>query len=136
MATMTYNSLVRDVIAYLERSDESTVSKIPTFIENAQERLCRESKNIGLENYVSGNFTPGVWSYQKPANWRRNVTLNFGSGSGNNSRKPIELRAYEYLIAYWPDRTQTGEPKFYSDYSYERFMVAPTPDAAYPYELG
>jgi len=52
-------------------------------------------------------------------------------------------RSYEYIRQYWPDEgaTQTsvyGTPgpfKFYADYDYQHWVVAPTPDGAYPAEV-
>lgn len=132
--TMTYASLTAQVSDYIERSDNDTLSQIPNFIYLAQQRISRESKNLGLEIYGNGNFTPGLAFYQKPANWRRNISFNYGTGTGFNTRVPIELRSYEYLNAYWPDRTITSAPLFYSDYGYSGILVAPTPDLAYPWE--
>jgi hypothetical protein len=133
---MTYNSLVNQVLDYLNRTDTDTANEIPNFIYQAEQRICRESKNIGLEVYVTNAFTPGVSVYAKPARWRRNITFNFGNGNSNNVRNQIQLRSYEYLRMYWSDPTQMAAPLFYSDYAYEHFLVAPTPDQAYPFELG
>src|SRR5262249_51456038 len=36
---------------------------------------------------------------------------------------------------YWPNRTDTAQPKYYSDYEYMQWFLAPTPDQAYPYEI-
>ena len=58
-----------------------------------------------------------------------------GTGTGNNTRKEIFPRAYEYLRLYWPDPTQTSEPRFYADYDYNHWIILPTPDDAYPYEV-
>lgn len=132
---MTYSSLVSQVASYLDRTDVATISQIPNFIYQAQQRLCREIKNIGLESYVTGLFTPGVAVYAKPANWRESITFNCGIGTTNNERAPILLRSYEFLISYWPDRTQTGIPQYYSDYGYDHYLVAPTPATALPFEF-
>jgi len=47
----------------------------------------------------------------------------------------VFLRKYEYLREYWPDPTQTDVPAFYCDYDYTHWLVAPTPDQAYSYEV-
>ena len=44
------------------------------------------------------------------------------------------VRNYEYLRTYWPDSTQTGTPKYYSDYDQDHWLVAPTPSANLPFE--
>jgi hypothetical protein len=137
---MTYATLVTQVEKYLNRSDEDVVDQIPNFIYQAENRICRECKSIGLEVYVTSNFIQGVWTYQKPARWRRNITLNYGmgatSGTIGENRVQMEIRPYEYLVLYAPNRTSQGAPKYYSDYGYSNFVVAPTPDAAYPFEFG
>lgn len=132
---MTYNSLVSEVADYLNRTDADTLNRIPDFIYQAQQRLALACKTVGVEAYVVGTFTPTVSVYQKPANWRRNITMNVGSGTSFNTRNPVYLRTYEFLRSYWPDSTVGGLPQFYSDYGYTNFLVAPTPDQAYPFEF-
>ncbi len=133
--TMTFNSLKNQIEAYLNREDQSTIDQIPNFISQAEQRICRECENLGLESYVTGFFIPTVSVYPKPARWRRSITFNYGTGAENNTRNQVRLRVYEYLRSYWPDSTRTGAPLYYSDYGFSNFLVAPTPDQAYPFEL-
>jgi hypothetical protein len=131
---MTYNTLVNEITSYLNRNDADTLSNIPNFIYQAEQRICRESKNIGFEQYVVGNFIPGTSVYAKPGRWRRNITFNYGTGINNNTRNQVYLRSYEYVRAYWPDATQLGNPLYYCDYGFNNFLIAPTPIANYPFE--
>jgi hypothetical protein len=133
---MTYNSLVNQVMDYLIRTDIDTLNEVPNFIYQAEQRICRESKSIGLEVYVTGSFISNSPVLAKPARWRRSLTLNFGTGVGNNTVNQITLRSYEFVRNYWPNPTQTGQPKFYSDYGYDHLLIAPTPDQDYPFEYG
>jgi hypothetical protein len=55
--------------------------------------------------------------------------------SVNGAKSPVLLRKYEYLKSYTPDATTTGQPKFYADYDYTHWLVAPTPDQNYPFEV-
>jgi hypothetical protein len=50
-------------------------------------------------------------------------------------RQPVLLRKYEYIREYWPDPTQTGVPKFFCDYDYDHWLVGPTPDDDYVFEV-
>jgi hypothetical protein len=47
----------------------------------------------------------------------------------------VLLRKYEYLRNYWPDATDTDVPLYYADYDYTHWLIAPTPAAAYPFEV-
>lgn len=52
-----------------------------------------------------------------------------------NDRTPIYPREYEWINAYWPNRSLTGTPVYYADYDYSHFIVVPTPIYAAPFEL-
>lgn len=132
---MTYNSLVAQIESYLNRTDASTIAQIPNFIYQAENRIARESKNIGIETYIVGTFTAGTSVYPKPSRWRRTLSWNWGNGTGNNTRNQLYLRSYEFIRDYWPDSTQTDSPLYYADYGYEHYLVGPTPDAASPFEI-
>jgi hypothetical protein len=138
--TMTFTTLQQDVRRYLERgttyaSDPVVFEQIPRLINLAERRIARELKIQGFINVVTGTLQSGVSVYPKPDRWRDTVSINIGTGNQNNTRKVLFTRAYEYLLSYWPDRTQTEQPIFYSDYDYTHWLIAPTPDAAYPFEI-
>jgi hypothetical protein len=134
MPAMTYTSLVNQVMDYLDRTDADTQNEVPNFIYQAEQRICRESKNIGLEQYVTGNFTVGVPVLAKPARWRRTITFSFGSGTGNNTVNQLFLRTYDYIRKYCNNATLQGPPVYYSDYGYDHLLVGPAPDQTYPFE--
>jgi hypothetical protein len=68
----------------------------------------------------------------KPARWHKTVSMNVVVAG---ERRPVLLRKYEYLREYWPDPTQTDVPKFYCDYDYTHWLVAPTPTSSYTFEV-
>ena len=129
---MTYDSLVDDISTYLERTDQATLDKIPTFIMLAEQVLAMDIKFLGNLTVAESTMTTSDPVIQKPARWRKTVSLNV---TVNGEKFPVFLRKYEYLREYWPDDTQTDVPKFYCDYDYEHWLVAPTPAAAYDFEV-
>jgi len=138
--TMTFTTLQQDVRRYLERgttyaSDPVVFEQIPRLINLAERRIARELKIQGFINVVAGTLQTGVSVYNKPDRWRDTVSINIGTGSQNNTRKVLLSRVYEYMLSYWPDRTATEEPIFYSDYDFSHWLIAPTPDADYPFEI-
>ena len=131
-AVMTYNSLVDDISTYLERTDQATLEKIPTFIMLAEQVIAADLKFLGNLTVVTSTMVQGEAIIDKPARWRKTVSFNVTSGG---LRQPVLLRKYEYLREFWPNPTETDTPKFYCDYDYTHWLVAPTPDIAYNYEV-
>jgi len=131
-AVMTYDSLVNDISTYLERTDTATLEKIPQFIMLAEQIIAADLKFLGNLNVVQSNMVTGEDVLDKPARWRKTVSMNI---TVNGKRQPVLLRDYEYLREYWPDPTQTDTPLYYSDYDYTHWLVAPTPDTNYTFEV-
>lgn len=129
---MTYSNLVADIEKYLERTDPETLDRIPTFIGLAEQVLAADLKFLGNLTVVTSTMVQGEAIIDKPARWRKTVSVNVTVGG---ERKPVLLRKYEYLREYWPDPTQEDVPLFYCDYDYTHWLVAPTPDDDYAYEV-
>ena len=128
---MTYDSLADDVSTYLERTDEATIIKIPQFIMLAEQVIAADIKFLGNLVVVESTMVIGDPVIAKPARWRKTVSMNVTVAG---ERFPVLLRKYEYLREYWPQSTLTSVPKFYCDYDFTHWLVAPTPAAAYSYE--
>jgi hypothetical protein len=131
-AVMTYDSLVADISSYLERTDQATLDKIPTFIMLAEQVIAAELKFLGNLTVMNSNMVQSQAVIDKPARWHKTVSLNV---TINGERKPVLLRKYEYLREYWPDPTQTDVPQFYCDYDYTHWLIAPTPADDYAFEV-
>jgi len=138
--TTTFTTLKEDIRRYLERgftlaSDQLVYEQIPRLINLAERRIARELKVEGLINVLTGTMQPGLAVYPKPDRWRSTVSFNFGTGDQNNEYNQLFPRSYEYVRSYWPNRDQTDVPLFYAEYDYSNWIVAPTPDQAYPFEV-
>jgi len=135
--TTTFTTLQQDIRRYLERgftlvSDQIVYEQIPRLINLAERRIARELKVEGLINVITSTMQPGLAVYPKPDRWRTTVSFNYGL---DNEYQQLFARSYEYVRSYWPDRSQTGIPLFYADYDYNNWIVSPTPDQAYPFEV-
>lgn len=129
-AAMTYDSLVQDLKDYCERSDTPFINQIPRFLMMAENRIASESKPLGFQRTVSGTLSGNVLA--KPVRWRKTKSFSLIVGA---EKKYLYSRGYEYLRSYWPDQSKVDVPYFYSDYDYEHYFIAPTPDLAYEFEL-
>lgn len=135
---LTFTSLQTDVRAYMERgtvNDPTVFSQLPRLINLAERRLARELKVQGFITAATSTLTIGTCVIDKPDRWRETISFNIGTGANSNKRVHLFPRSYEYLRYYWPDDSLTAQPEFYSDYDYRHWIVAPTPDLAYPFEV-
>ena len=135
--TTTFTTLKEDIRRYLERgftlaSDAIVYEQIPRLINLAERRIARELKIEGLINVVTSTMQVGLAVYPKPDRWRTTVSFNYGI---DNQYTQLFPRSYEYVRSYWPNRDETGQPLFYADYDYNNWIVSPTPDQAYPFEV-
>ena len=131
-SVMTYDSLVENIQSYLERNDTATLDKIPLFIMLAEQVIASKIKFLGNLTVNTSNMVASNAIIAKPARWHKTVSMNITVAG---VREPVLLRKYEYLRNYAPDPTATGTPKYYADYDYENWLVAPTPDLAYAFEV-
>ena len=143
--TLTFTTLKEDIVSYLDRGmsggiDKDVEAQLPRLINNAERRIARELKVEGFVNVVTSTMVAGVAVYAKPDRWRRTLSVTYGKDAAapatvGNKRTPVFARSYEYARNYWPDDTKLDAPEFYSDYDYQHWLVTPTPDANYPYEI-
>jgi len=132
-SVMTYDSLTVNIQNYLERSDAVTLQNIPLFIMLAEQTISIDIKFLGNLNVATSTMVPGNPIIAKPVRWHKTVSMNVTDSSGN--RNPVLLRKYEYLRFYDQNATTEGLPLYYGDYNYDNWLVAPTPDQAYAFEV-
>lgn len=129
---MTYDSLTSTVLQYLERKDKAVVDAVPTFITLAEFEIAEQVKTLGQLQVVESTMTADNPLLQKPARWRKTVSMNVSVGG---KKRPVLLRKYEYLKNYWPDASQSDVPEYYADTDWDHWYLAPTPDDDYAFEV-
>jgi hypothetical protein len=129
---MTYDNLSSNVLQYLERQDAAVVEQIPNFIMLAEFEIAEMMKSLGQQQVAESVMEVGNPVIPKPARWRKTTSFNVTVGG---KKQPVYLRKYEYVINYNPDNTVEGAPLYYADYDYDNWIVAPTPDANYSFEV-
>ena len=128
---MTYDNLSSNVLQYLERKDASTIEQIPNFIMHAEFEIAEMMKSLGQQAVAESTMEAGNSIIPKPARWRKTTSFNI---TVNGKKQPVLLRKYEYLINY-SSGTTTDTPLYYADYDYDNWLVSPTPNIAYPFEV-
>lgn len=139
--SMTYDSLLTDLRAYLERGtvvDTTVYAQLPSLINLAERQLADSLKLLGFVEVLTGSMSIGASVIDKPNRWRATISINFGVGDpvlSLQQRTSLFPRSYEYIRSYWPNAALTGQPKFYAEYDYQHWLVGPTPNLAYPFEV-
>lgn len=136
---LTYTSLVDAIEKYLKRTDAEFTSEIPLFIMLGQRRVARDLKILGMRVVIDGTLTNNNPLLRKPTRWFNTSTFNIGTNVGTatsfDTIVNLPLRTYEYCNIYWPDDNKTAQPKYFSDFDFNSWYLAPTPDQNYPYRI-
>ena len=128
----SYADLIAAVQAVAEDDGTEFTAYIPTAVSLAEERLMRELELPDLEQKVTGTVSALSNSIPKPSNYR---FANYIHLLVSGRKTQLKKRREDYLNDYWPDATQTDVPKYYSDSTSSAFVIAPTPDLSYQYEI-
>jgi hypothetical protein len=135
---LTYTELLSRAQSYLERgtpSDATVFDALPDIINRAERIIGREVKLLLMCVPAISALVINESKIAKPARWRETISINYGAGLTQNVRTFIFPRNYEYIRSIFPDDTVVGAPQYYADYDYQHYLIGPTPDAAYPFEI-
>jgi len=131
---MNYEQLYGAIQNYAESTEQLFVQSIPTFVYNCEERVYNAVQIPAIRKNVIGSFTQGDRYLALPSDYLASFSLAVIDASGN----------YEYLIdkdvnfirqSYPNATTDTGIPKYYSQFSPYTYLIGPTPNATYQTEL-
>lgn len=130
---MDYADLVQRLENWIENTGTEFEGEITGFIENGEARCYREIDLEVLRKYATASINSGSALLIKPSDIfiPRFLTII----DTNNTRWPVLPKDVSFISEFWPDRTSLGRPQFYSNWDYNNFLMAPTPDAGYVAEL-
>ena len=124
---MTYDSLVANIIDYMERDDADFVAAIPGMIALAESSIAAELRSYIQLIVVETNLAQNQTVLTKPARWRKTVSMKVNG-------QPMLLRSQDYVSQYLAEST-AGQPLYYAEYDFSNWNFAPAPDKSYPVEI-
>jgi hypothetical protein len=124
---MTYDNLVADVITYMERDDAGFIAQIPSLIGLAESAIAAELKTLLQLTVVETTLAVNQVVLNKPARWRKTVSMKVNGA-------PIVMRSQDYIAQYQSEST-AGVPKYYAEYDYNNWAIAPAPATASSVEI-
>lgn len=137
---MNYTQLSTAIQDYTQNYDTDFVANIPTFVEQAEQRIYNNVQLPALRKNVTGTCTSGNMYLACPDDYLATYSLALIDATGN----------YEYLLnkdvnfirQAYPNPNDTGLPKYYAIFGSRlanpdelSFILGPTPDAGYEAEL-
>ncbi len=129
--SFTYTTLKQAIQDYVESSETSFVNNLPTFIQQAEDRILKRVQLPDFRKNVTGTVASANPYLIMPSDFLTPYSM------------AIDDSGYDYLLfkdvnfirqAYPSSATQAA-PKYYGIFSDTSFIVGPTPDKAYDVEL-
>ena len=127
----TYAELVDQIRAYTETdANVLTTTIVNDFISNAENRIFREVDLDAFRSYQIASLTANNAFVSLPGTGIAEFALIrsvqiYGQSLGN-SRKKLEQKDVTFMNEYWPDRTATATPVYYSNWKAGNIYLAPT----------
>tara|TARA_R110000822_G_scaffold20559_6_gene65803 strand:+ start:2004 stop:2648 length:645 start_codon:yes stop_codon:yes gene_type:complete len=128
----TFTTLKTAIQDYVQSTESTFVSQLPRFILNAEERILKECQLDVFRKSSQGTGTSGNAYLQKPSDF---LAQNSLSVIVSSSKRFLLYKQVTLLQDYTPNPATTGVPKYYGDWDEATFLLAPTPDSAYSFEL-
>ncbi len=136
---MNYATLTQALQDYLETSETSFVATIPTFVQQAEERIYRTVQIPELRKNVIGSITAGNRYLARPADFLSAFSIAVISAAGEYTY--LIDKDMNFIREAYPTPATQGVPRFYAQYDGDvptatgNFLLGPTPNAAYQVEL-
>tara|TARA_R110002124_G_scaffold60997_3_gene167267 strand:+ start:1452 stop:2099 length:648 start_codon:yes stop_codon:yes gene_type:complete len=131
--TWTLSTLKTAIQDYSESTETSFVTNLPNFIKTAEERIL---KTVQLDDFiknVTGTATASSPYIGSPSDYLSSNSLAVIDSSSNYNY--LQLKHPSFIRDFTPASSTTGLPKYYAEFDENTFILAPTPDTTYTFEL-
>lgn len=129
----TNATLTTAIQDYIESSESTLVSNIPNFIKTAEERILKGTQLDYFRKNVTGVGTSGNTYLAMPSDFLTPFSLAVIDSNG--SYNYLLQKHVSFIRDYTPIETTTGQPKYYAEFDNTSFIIAPTPNSGFTFEL-
>ena len=129
----TYDQLKTAIQDYTQNTETSFVTNLPVFIRSAEERILKTVQLTLFRKNSTGNMTASDEYLIQPTDFLAPFSLSFTDS--NNDKKFLDFKSVNFIQEFNPDRTVTGEPRYYANFDVNSFLLGPTPNSSYAVEL-
>jgi hypothetical protein len=134
MAT-SYDQLLTDIPAWMVNESGEFAEQLPRFIDLAELRLSRDLSTVNAFNHVTDGLTLTAGSpyLDLPADV---VTIRIIRWQDPDGRwLTVEKKDLPFIMEWWPDPAETGDPRYYAYETDSRLYLAATPADSYPVQV-
>jgi len=137
---MNYVQLYQAIQDYAETTETLFVANIPTFVQEAEERIYNSVQIPALRKNVTGTLTASNKYLSLPNDWLSTYSLAIIKADG--TYEYLLNKDVNYIRQAFPSPTDTGTPTHYALFGSQytatnelSLILGPTPDASYNAEL-
>mgnify|MGYP004454043189 FL=1 len=130
--SFTLSTLKTAVQNYVESAETTFVASLDTFIEEAEERILKAVELPVFRKNVTGTASASNTYLSTPSDFLSSYSLAVIS-SGVYSY--LLFKHVSFIRDFTPNASTTGLPKYYALFDDNSFILAPTPDQTYTFEL-
>jgi len=139
---MDYNELANAIRAYAENSFPTTLAavgltsteQVNTFIQQAEQRIYNTVQILDLRKNVTGACTAGNKYLSVPSDWLSNFSLAVVDPV-DGSYDFLLNKDVNFIREAFRDPTDNGKPTHYAFFDKDSYLLGPTPDLSYEFEL-
>ena len=131
--SFTYAQLKTAIQDYSDYSETSFVNNLDNFIKTAEERILKTVQLPVFRKNVTGTATASNTYLSTPTDFLSPYSLAVIDSSNNYNY--LLLKHVSFIRDYTPNASTTGEPLYYGLFDDNTFILAPTPNSNYTFEL-
>ena len=130
--SFTLSTLKTAVQNYVESAETTFVASLDTFIEEAEERILKAVELPVFRKNVTGTASASNTYLSTPTDFLASYSLAVISSSVYSY---LLFKHVSFIRDFTPNASTTGLPKYYALFDDNSFILAPTPDQTYTFEL-
>ena len=129
----TYSTLKTAIQDYSESTETSFTNHLDDFIKTTEERILKAVQLDDFIKNVTGTATSDTAYLGAPTDFLAPFSLAVIDSSSNYHY--LKLKQTSFIRDFTPASSTTGLPKYYAEFDDDTFILAPTPDSNYTFEL-
>lgn len=131
---MNYSQLSQMIQDYVQSTETSFVSNIPTFVQLAEERIYNSVQIPALRKTSTASAVISNQYMSLPSDWLSTFSLAIINPSTNVYTFLLN-KDVNFMRECFTTSTATGAPQYYAIWDNDTMILGPTPNLAYTLEL-